>query len=419
VLFVEPSPYPSYGGSKRVMVNLLAGLDREAWLPQVIFHAAGPFVDDVAAMGIPVRVVADPPAAAAAGADPGRRGEGQSRSASARSGPFAFGSGRPQRTGLRRLAWEARAAWRFRTTDAGLGARLAKLVDGRVDLVHVNAPLHTSYAWYHAASILGVPFLTHEHEVWETPPAAYRNVARAAASVLCLTPERMLRVGEFCRGKAMVELLPNGIPVDRLVPRRSRAEVRAELGIDDSRSLLVSAGQVQEWKGQALAVEAAGLLRNAGRAVTWILPGADVEHGYTARLHERIASLGLADRVILPGEIPDLPDLLAAADVAVHTSIRPEPFGLVVIEAMLQGVPVVGPREGSIPSLVHEEVHGLLYEPRNAVSLVEAVGRLLDDPPARRQMGEAARVRVRAEFDVRMQARRLGEIHARILAGRR
>ncbi len=424
VLFVEQSPYASYGGSKRVLVNVLACLDREVWRPQVIFHASGPFVDEVAALGIPVRVVESSAALLVAGAE--RHGSGDSAPASSASGLTFLGpsglladeSVRPQRAGLRRLAWEMRASWRFRTADVRQGARLAELADGRIDLVHVNASLHTDYAWLHAARILGAPLLTHEHEVWKTPPAAFRRVARAAASVLCLTPERMLQVGEFCRGRAVVDLLPNGIAVDRLVPRRPRAEVRAEFGLDESRALLISAGHVQEWKGQALAIEAAGLLRDAGRAVTWLLPGAEVEPGYAARLHARIEALGLADRVILTGERADLPDLFAAADLAVHTSIRPEPFGLVIIEAMLQGIPVVGPREGSVPSLVHDGVNGLLYEPRNAVSLVEAVRRLLDDPAARRRMGGAARARVRAEFDVRTQARKLEAIYARVLAGR-
>jgi glycosyltransferase involved in cell wall biosynthesis len=424
VLFVEPSTYVSYGGSKRVLVNILTYLDREIWRPQVIFHGSGPFVDEVAALGIPVRVVEDCPALLGRGGDE-RAISGLPNASSAsglaslrRTGLRLDESGLPQRTGLRRLAWETRASWRLRTADVRRGTRLAKMVDGKVDLVHVNAPMHTDYAWFHAARILGAPFLTHEHEVWKRPPGAFRRVARAAVSVLCLTPERMLQVGAFCRGKAAVDLLPNGIALDRLVPRRPRAVVRAEFGLDESRILLVSAGHVQEWKGQALAIEAAGLLRDAGWAVTWILPGAEAERGYAARLRERIRALDLTDRVILLGERADMPDLFAAADMAVHTSIRPEPFGLVVIEAMLQGIPVVGPREGSLPSLLHDGTHGLLYEPRNAVSLVEAVRRLLDDPPARQRMGEAARERVHAEFDARTQARRLGAIYARVLEGR-
>jgi glycosyltransferase involved in cell wall biosynthesis len=225
----------------------------------------------------------------------------------------------------------------------------------------------------------------------------------------------MLEVGEFCKGRVTVDLLPNGIEVDRLVPRRSRTEVRAEFGLPAGRPLLLTAGHLQEWKGQIVAVEAAGLLRDAGREFTWILPGAPLEPRYAERLRARIGELGLGDRIILPGERTDLPDLFAAADVAVHTSIRPEPFGLVVIEAMLQGTPVVGPAEGAIPMLVLDGKDGLLYAPRDAASLAGALNRLLDDPEFRGRLGAAAARRVRAEFDVRVQARRLETIYTRIL----
>lgn len=392
-----------------MLVNILAHLDRERWHPRVIFQSPGPFADDVAAMGIPVRVVAgsDPPRPGAADAGmPAPRPENGFRRSD---------GGACERSGLRRLAWEARASWRRRVTDIRAGVHCALLVDGEVDLIHVNAPMHGDYAWFHAARALRAPFLTHEHEVWKTPPTAYRPVARAAASVLCLAPERMLQVSAFCRGRVRVELLPNGIAVDELVPRRSRAEVRAEFGIGEARVLIVTAGHLQEWKGQMVAVEAAGLLREAGRPFTWILPGAPVEPRYAERLRERIGELGLGDCVVLAGERSDLPDLFAAADLAAHTSIRPEPFGLVVIEAMLQGIPVIGPAEGSIPALVQDGQDGLLYEPRDAVSLAGAVTRLMNDDDLRRRLGTAARRRVRAEFDVRLQVRRLESIYSRIL----
>jgi hypothetical protein len=182
-LFVETSPYTGHGGSNWSLVNIVAKLGGDRRHPRVIFRSPGPFVDDVAAMGIPVCVVAEDgpprPAAADAGMPAPLRGVGLRRS-----------DGRAhERTGLRRLAWEVRASWRRRTTQARAGFRSARLVDGPVDLVQVNAPMHVDHAWFHTALPLGVLFLTHKHEVRKTPPTANRPVAQAAASVLCPAPE--------------------------------------------------------------------------------------------------------------------------------------------------------------------------------------------------------------------------------------
>jgi glycosyltransferase involved in cell wall biosynthesis len=121
--------------------------------------------------------------------------------------------------------------------------------------------------------------------------------------------------------------------------------------------------------------------------------------------------------VRLLGARSDLPDLFAASDLAVHTSILPEPFGLVVLEAMLQGLPVIGPREGSIPTLVRDGVDGVLVPPRDAGALSAAVLALLGTPEARRAMGRAASARVRESFDVKSQARKLEAIYERALSG--
>jgi glycosyltransferase involved in cell wall biosynthesis len=227
----------------------------------------------------------------------------------------------------------------------------------------------------------------------------------------------MQELRAFMNGGIRLDLLPNGIPVDALSPKRDRAAVRAELGIADSTLVLVTAGHVQEWKGQALAVEAGAELARRGLDFTWLLCGTEIEPAYVAALRARIAELGLQQRVRLLGERRDLPDVFAAADLAAHTSIHPEPFGLVVLEAMVQGLPVVGPREGAIPELVRDGVDGLLVPPRDAAALAAAIAELAAAPERRRTLGESARQRVRERFDTTAQARAVEAIYSRVISG--
>ncbi|HEX9373663.1 MAG TPA: glycosyltransferase, partial [Roseiflexaceae bacterium] len=100
---------------------------------------------------------------------------------------------------------------------------------------------------------------------------------------------------------------------------------------------------------------------------------------------------------------------------AVVPSIWPEPFGIVVIEAMASGRPVVGSRIGGIPDLVADGETGLLVPPGNPTALRDALARLLDDPELRERMGQAARWRA-AEFRATSVVPRIERVYAELLA---
>jgi len=411
VLFVESSPYPSYGGTKRVVVNLAGRLDRDRFAPSVLFYRDGPWVADLEAEGVRVARL-DPregtPGAVSAPVAPPRVKLGG-------AGLQVGDDGGVRRSTLRRVAFELRSWWWFLGRDVARARRLAPLVPAGTRLIHVNSSMTVGYAWYHVARRLGIPFLTHEHGVWKSRSAAYGVVAARAASVLCLTEERVEQLRRHLGGRVTADLLPNGIPVDRLAPATGREAVRAALGVDAGRTLIITAGHLQRWKGQTLAVEAAAVLVAHGLDFLWILCGEVIEPDYGAEVRSRIAAAGLDATVRMLGARGDLPDLFAASDLAAHTSIQPEPFGLVVLEAMLQRTPVVGPAEGAIPTLIRDGVDGRLVPPRDAAALAAALLELAGADERRRAMGEAARARVLESFDVNRQVRRLEAIYDRVL----
>jgi glycosyltransferase involved in cell wall biosynthesis len=415
ILYVEMSRFPSYGGTKRVVVHLASSLDRARFRPHVIVYRDGPWVADLGAAGVPVTVFQPPgpePAAETTGAVASARETARLSAA----GVEVTAGGSIRLSPVRQLVSDLASWRRFFGSDAALARRLVALVPPSTRLIHVNHSMVGNFAWFHVARRLGLPFVSHEHGIWKPRPAAYRAIARRAASVLCLTEERMSELRDFLHGQVRVDYLPNGVPVDALAPARDRAAVRAELGVPERVPVVITAGHIQEWKGQALAVEAAVLLATRGLDFVWLLCGTEVEAAYVVGLRRRIAEAGLEGKVRLLGQRSDLPDLFAASDLAVHTSIHPEPFGLVVLEAMVQGLPVVGPREGAIPTLIRDGVDGRLVPPRDAAALAAAVLEFAGSPELRRTMGAAARSGVRERFDVSIQARRAEAIYQRVLA---
>ena len=196
-----------------------------------------------------------------------------------------------------------------------------------------------------------------------------------------------------------VVVIPSGVdPAPfRRADGEGTADVRRTLGLSDSIRLLVGLfGRVAPWKGQHLAIEAAARLDTTALVIV----GAPLfgEVAYEAELARLVERLGLAGRVKLLGFREDIPRLMRAVDVVVHTSTAPEPFGRVLVEAMLVERPVIASDAGGAREIVEDGVTGLLVPPGQPDALAEALRRLLDDPALRLAMGRRGRERAERQF---------------------
>ena len=129
--------------------------------------------------------------------------------------------------------------------------------------------------------------------------------------------------------------------------------------------MITMVGNIRRWKGQHIVLAAVERLPAAVRDRIHVLcvgAASEADAGYFSQLQELVHRAQLTDTVQFLGARPDVPNLLAASDIAVHASILPEPFGLVVVEAMTLGVPVVALRLGA-PLHVVTSAAGLLYDP--------------------------------------------------------
>jgi glycosyltransferase involved in cell wall biosynthesis len=152
------------------------------------------------------------------------------------------------------------------------------------------------------------------------------------------------------------------------------------------------------------------MLKAQGRAVSCVLLG---EGPDLDELRSLVVGLGLEREVLLTGNRPDVPDVLAALDVAVLSSIW-EGAPLALLEYMAAGAPIVATAVGAVPELIDDGVHGLLVGARDPAALAAAIARLLDDPPLARRLGGAARARQRAEFDLGVQIERLERLYVEL-----
>ena len=191
--------------------------------------------------------------------------------------------------------------------------------------------------------------------------------------------------------------------------------IRAELGIPDDAPLVLAVARLDPYKSLHVLASAAQQLVREFPDLRVLIAGEGPER---QRLERLIAKLGLTDVLTLLGARSDVPDLIAACDVATLCSYS-ETTPLAIMEYMALGKAVVATRAGGIPDLIEDHVHGLLVAPDDRTALAQAIASLLRDPELARDMGRRGKERQRREFSIDAVAREVEDLYEELLLARR
>jgi glycosyltransferase involved in cell wall biosynthesis len=245
----------------------------------------------------------------------------------------------------------------------------------------------------------------------------YRNVAQVWAI------SRVIRdnlIATHPLPAAKVEIVYHGLDLAKFrVPGEVRKRVRREFGFADDALVVGIVGRLEPGKGH---VE---FLRMAGQVARQVPQSAFLVVGSPTRGEEfraepifRLAQeLNLGSRLVFAGFRQDIPAVLSAMDVFAFPS-RAEAFGLVLIEAMAAGVPVVSTASDGVLDIVVDGESGLLVPPQDVAALERAVLRLLASPELRSRLGMAGRRRVEQLFTAERAVARMVELSRRVMQRR-
>jgi glycosyltransferase involved in cell wall biosynthesis len=280
----------------------------------------------------------------------------------------------------------------------------------RIDVVHAHK--FGSNLWGVVIGRLArVPVvIAHEHS-WSFEGRPLRRVAdreliaRLSDAFIAVSREDRRRMIEIEKiDPEHVRFLPLGITA---LPPPSGRDVRAELGIGPQDPVVGTIGFLRPLKALDVLIRAAALLAPQFPGLKVLIAGEGEERGRLAAL---IAELGLEQTVLLLGLRTDLPELLAAFDVAVCCSDS-EGSPLSVMEYMDAAKPIVATRVGGVPDLIEHGVHGLLVERQDHAGLAGAVASLLRDRGRGAELAGRARERRRREFDLEGMVRSLESLY--------
>lgn len=202
-------------------------------------------------------------------------------------------------------------------------------------------------------------------------------------------------------GKVPVHVIPNGFDPNRFspFPEKDILAARQELHSQNTPVAAVF-GRIARWKGQDVLLRAAS--RIPGLKI-WIV-GAPFftgdDHHYAEELQTLAAAPELTGRVVFCGQRNDVPLLMQAADIIVHTSVAPEPFGRVVAEGMFSAKPVIASNAGGPAEMLRSGETGWLVPPGNPEALASALRDVLASPDQARQMGRLAAEAARSQYSL-------------------
>ena len=237
-------------------------------------------------------------------------------------------------------------------------------------------------------------------------------LSRYSADHIALNSQASLEawIGSGGRRRAVSVIYP-GIQEELVATQlqdASRIAVYRERYSLDGRPLVGMFGRISRWKGHDIFLKAMAALPG----VNAVIAGAALfgEEAHEERIRALARDLGLEKRVVFAGHVDDAMTLMAACDVVAHCSTAPEPFGLVIAEAMFAGTPVIASDAGGARELVIPSETGQLTPLSDPAALATAIRRYLDDPAWSQEMARKARVRAQERFSCTAMTTRFHQV---------
>ena len=272
-----------------------------------------------------------------------------------------------------------------------------------IDLVHIITGLRHGKPGIVAAWLTRTPSVCH---VLTSPKLDYFDRAFSLFVESLIYISRAVAENYITQGISPVRgtIVHLGVDLSEFSQAFDTASVRSEFCWTVHECLVGVVGRLDWWKGHEYFLEAMAEVARQIPDLRGLIVG-EREHTlrnqeYFRKLQSLTKSLGLEDKVIFTGFRSDVARLMSALDVVILPSSSPEPFGLVVIEGMAAGKPVVATAAGGVLDIIEHGVNGLLVPCKDAEAMAQAISWLLSNREEAEQIGRAARQRVAQKFTV-------------------
>jgi len=388
ILYIEGNTDGTVGGSYYLLFDLVSRLDREKFEPIVGFHRDNFLIERFRAIGVETIVFSNPVPWVPKG--------------------FLF---KTVLSPLKKLV----NLYRGFFVPAREYARFLR--DRKIDLINLNNSITRNHAWMLAARRTRTRCMTHEMGIRLHFSKMARFFGKRLEKIVCLSHaihDNMKRLGVDYPNTVVIHC---GIDLERYHVNETPAQLRAKHNIPADSEVVGVVGNIRQWKGQVVMVRAAALLKPQFPKLRVLLVGdcGEADKSYGDMLANLCRELKLEDTVIFTGFQKNAIDYMGLMDVVAHTSVHPEPFGIVTLEAMSLSKPLVSTTHGGPAEVVVNGQTGLLVEAGKPELLAAAVASLLEDKSRATEFGRKGFERLTQHFGIRKNIDATMAVYHRIL----
>jgi len=280
----------------------------------------------------------------------------------------------------------------------------------RIDLVHTSDKYRSVLVATAVATLTRRPFLYHIH--CNCVPNRLNRFALKRATVIVANSQAMKVDFINALGPDMerIVVVHNGVEVQ---VHDGGSDMRDQLGIPADAVVIGAASRLSANKGQAELITAFGAIAEQAPGAWLLIAGDDSiedgNHGFREELDALVGQYGVGERTIFLGFCDDMDAFYRTTDIVVDAAWE-EAFGMVVVEPMIYGRPVVGTDAGGIPEIIDDGENGLLVPPRDPDALATALLSLVVDAAWRAALGRRAREVVVQRFDLGVHTERVAAL---------
>jgi glycosyltransferase involved in cell wall biosynthesis len=404
------------GGSViNVLYPVVTNLDRDLYEPLVLFYWSNPYRERFEAAGVKTSVFEKP------------RSQQHPAPIAALQKSKAIKNIK-QSNGRSKALYHALGSYVRVSYCAPQILRLAKLFKAHdIDLVHINgASVGPGREVILAAKLVGAPILCYVQGFNEFQ-AVDRQIARLVDQfVFCSNA-----IGEYCTTAGGINpekartIYPGVVDVEKWSQPYDTTKIRQEFGWTDQDFVVGNIGRLVGWKGQDIFLRALAEVKREIPDIKGLLVGEPDRNEmgpngepspFYQHLLDLIKSLNLTDNVHFAGFRSDIPEILAAINVLVHSSTEPEPFATVVIEGMMAGRPVIAAKAGGMPEMIIDGVTGLLPPPGDPKAMAQAILFYHRDSARAKQIAQAGKQRATTDLTAERHVNEFYALYQTLLA---
>jgi glycosyltransferase involved in cell wall biosynthesis len=389
ILYIEGNTDGTIGGSYYSLLYLIQGLDKTKYEPHVLFCQDNILIPEYKKIT-----------------------------------PYIYINNFGPSNNYPRRSLEYLIKWPYRFLDDVIlkQLKLQKIIDKiRPDLVHINNGYAAMHEWVLACYLNKIKVIAHDRGTGYPSSLRTKLFVRFLDAIISVSNSYKENVIKQNLKVKRIRRVYNGLDIEKMMPQTDSfdsSKLKFEFKIKEDIPVVGIIGNITEWKGQMVVLQAINLIKHQYPNVKCLIVGPACKGSeiYKNELEKYVVDNNLGRNVFFTGFRKDVANILNIIDIFIHASTGPEPFSRAVLEAMATAKPIIATNSGGTPEQILDGITGKLVPMNEPEAMADAVIFYLSDMKRAKQFGENGRKRLTEMFSIKRMVKETENIYEELFS---